>query len=228
MHYLPAVCRSDDSSFELPLQQQYTLFACRGLSWPSCNQRRTQDKLGRHQGISRQIIVFRLVFGIPSVYEQQSAYLLKFALKNLSIRLLILNSQPSTPGLLTSLSNAPRVASIADHSCSHLEVGRSSPCFGFHPFVLHIKAPGRQLKASQTEGECASPVVLLKQLFSVVYPPACLPCCAGLTAGKELVSCREEQSEIRVHTSDAFCLSALGKTAAFLATEKFLGLAVPC
>ena len=60
MHYLPAVCRSDDSSFELPLQQQYTLFACRGLSWPSCNQRRTQDKLGRHQGISRQIIVFCL------------------------------------------------------------------------------------------------------------------------------------------------------------------------
>ena len=80
---------------------------------------------------------------------------------------------------MTSLSNAPIVASIADHSCSHLEVGRSSPCFGFHPFVLHIKAPGRQLKASQTEGECASPVVLLKQLFSVVYPPACLPCCAG-------------------------------------------------
>lgn len=162
------------------------------------------------------------------MYEQQSLYFLKFALKNLSIHLLILNSQHSTPGRLTSLSNALRVASIADDGCSHLEMGRSSPCFGFHPFVLHIKAPGRHLKASQTEGECASPVVLLKQLFSMVHPPACLPCCAGLTAGKEVVSCREEQSEVRVRTSDAFCLSALGKTAAFLATEKSPGLAVPC
>ena len=106
--------------------------------------------------------------------------------------------------------------------------GQEQPLLWLPSFCFAYQSSWQAAKSIPNWGRMASPVVLLKQLFSVVHPPACLPCCAGLTAGKEVVSCREEQSEIRVHTSNAFCLSALGKTAAFLATEKFLGLAVPC
>lgn len=61
---------------------------------------------------------------------------------------------------------APAVASIADDSCSHLEMGRSSPSFGCCLLVLGIEATGRHLKAIQSEGMCASLLVLLTQLFS--------------------------------------------------------------
>lgn len=61
---------------------------------------------------------------------------------------------------------APAVASIADDSRSHLEIRRSSPSFGCCLLVLGIEAAGRHLKATQSEGMCAFPLVLLMQLFS--------------------------------------------------------------
>ena len=157
---------TDDSNFELPPQQQCILICLsRPVVAPVLWEKNSGEarKTPRHLKTNHSLL--SCIWDPFSVWTAVTVFP-KASFKKPQYPPFDINSQHSTPGNLTFLSNVPRVASIAGDSCSHLEVGRSSPQFGFHPFVLHIKAPGRHLKASQTERECASPAVLLKQLCS--------------------------------------------------------------
>lgn len=67
------------------------------------------------------------------------------------------------PWILDVPTGTPAVASVAGGS--HLEMGKSSPRFGCPLCILHNEATGRYLKAFQTEGECISQALHLRQLF---------------------------------------------------------------
>lgn len=134
--------------------------ACRA----TCSERRTQKQQGRQQSISGRLLVFLLVFWVPLAFEWLSLCSLKLPLKNLGIYSFQQRVSLLDPWTCDIPTRAAAVASTADDSCSHLEMGRSSPCFGCHLLVLRPEAPSRRLKASRTAGECASLVVLLRQL----------------------------------------------------------------
>lgn len=134
--------------------------ACRGhMQWED------SEEAGRQQSISGRILVFLLVFGVPLAFEWQSLCSLNLPLKNPGIYSFKCRVSMSDPWTCDIPTSSPAVASIADDSRSHSAMGRSSPCFGCHLLVWCPKATGRRLKASQTEGVCASLVVLLRRLL---------------------------------------------------------------
>lgn len=103
-----------------------------------------------------------------------------------------------TSGPLTALPVPPQELQLLCQS-SHLEMGRSSPCFACHLPVLHMGATGRHLRASQPEGEHASPMVLRLAILGIVDPPAHLPgsCQAHSWEGGHVV---QGKKELGLHT----------------------------
>lgn len=120
------------------------------------------------------------------MYEQQSLYFLKFALKNLSIHLLILNSQHSTPGHLTSCQMPSRDCFNCRQPVAVIWKWAGAVLALASILLFCISKLLAGVSISQTEGECLSSSPSEAAVLNGPSP-ACLPCCAGLTAGKSSV-----------------------------------------
>lgn len=142
--------------FRLAPQQHFILVCLSRPVGAHMHWEKDSGEARKTKNISGQILVYLLVFWISLAFEWQSLCYLKLSLKNLSVHFFQRRVSTLDPWTFDVSTSAPAVASVADDSCNHLEMGKIKLCFCCHLLVLHIEATGTHLKASQTEVECGS------------------------------------------------------------------------